>query len=379
MLDEGVAATVAYAREHSAFYRARIGRCPGSAECRGPPILAADHQAAGLRAQRAVLVRPARALRRHQHHQRHHRRTDALPAHATRHGAPGAQRVSLCFLARWGSKPGDVAVLGITIDKCFMAGLAYFEGLRRMGVTAVRVGAGSPAMLLSMVERLRATAIVSVPSFLKRVAAYAKQQGLDPAESSVRKLVCIGEPVRDADGKLSPLGADIATAWNAQVFSTYGITELASSLCECVAGRGGHLHPELLHIEIVDDAGHALARRAVGQLVATTIGVEAMPVIRFATPGDMTFMTHEPLHLRAGDGTDRADPGAQGPGDEDQGDDGVSGGGAAGAAESFQQIVDCLRSPRRQRRSRMSWRLSWHKAVIPSKRRRLSARNSVAT
>ena len=30
-------------------------------------------------------------------------------------------------------------------------------------------------MLLSMIERLQPTAIVSVPSFLKRVAVYARQ------------------------------------------------------------------------------------------------------------------------------------------------------------------------------------------------------------
>ncbi len=67
-----------------------------------------------------------------------------------------------------------MVLLAVTIDKCFMAGLAYFEGLRKLGVTAIRVGAGSPAMLLSMTQRLRPTAIVSVPSFLNRVAEYGR-------------------------------------------------------------------------------------------------------------------------------------------------------------------------------------------------------------
>ena len=101
-----------------------------------------------------------------------------------------------------------------------MAGLAYFEGLRLLGATAARVGAGSPAMLLSMVERLGATTIVSVPSFLKRVAMYAQQQGINLAQSTVKKLVCIGEPVRTADWRLTPLGNYISQAWGATVFST---------------------------------------------------------------------------------------------------------------------------------------------------------------
>ncbi len=108
----------------------------------------------------------------------------------------------------------------------------------------------------------------------------------------MRKLICIGEPIRDADWKLTPLGAQIADEWNASVFSTYGITELASSLCECPAGRGGHLHPELLHIEILDDDGRTVPDGTPGQLVATTIGVQAMPMVRFAT-GDITFLLRE--------------------------------------------------------------------------------------
>jgi phenylacetate-CoA ligase len=56
---------------------------------------------------------------------------------------------------------------------------------------------------------------------------------------------------------------------------------------------GGHLNPQFLHIEIADDAGAPVPDGHQGQLVATTIGVTAMPLIRFAT-GDITFMTREP-------------------------------------------------------------------------------------
>lgn len=197
----------------------------------------------------------------------------------------------LCF-TRAGLGSGDVVLLAVTIDKCFMAGLAYFEGLRRIGATAVRVGAGSPAMLLSMLQRMKATAIISVPSFLKRVGEFGRQQSIDLRSAGVRKLICIGEPVRDEQFNLTGLGQCIAQDWDAAVFSTYGVTEIACSLCECTAGRGGHLHPELLYVEIVDDQGHRVPDGTVGQLVATTIGVEAMPMVRFAT-GDTTFMTRE--------------------------------------------------------------------------------------
>ena len=62
------------------------------------------------------------------------------------------------------------------------------------------------------------------------------------------------------------------------MFSTYGNTELAASLCECEAGRGGHLHPELLHVEALDDSGQPVPDGQVGELTATTFGVEAINV-----------------------------------------------------------------------------------------------------
>jgi phenylacetate-CoA ligase len=201
------------------------------------------------------------------------------------------QNEHLCF-RRVGLTADDLVILAVTVDKCFMAGLAYFEGLRKLGAGIVRVGAGSPPMMLSMIQRLRPTAIVSVPSFLKRIADYARQHDFDLRSASVRKLICIGEPIRAANMALTPLAAQITEAWNARAFSTYGITELASSLCECPAGQGGHLHPQLLHAEILDDSGRPVPDGQPGQLVATTIGVEAMPLIRFAT-GDITFITRE--------------------------------------------------------------------------------------
>jgi phenylacetate-CoA ligase len=71
------------------------------------------------------------------------------------------------------------------------------------------------------------------------------------------------------------------------------VTELANSLCECDAGVGGHLHQEQLHIEILDDEGKSVPDGEVGEVVATTFGVEAMPVIRYRT-GDCAALFREP-------------------------------------------------------------------------------------
>ncbi len=43
------------------------------------------------------------------------------------------------------------------------------------------------------------------------------------------------------------------------------------------------MHNDQLHIEVLDDAGDPVADGEVGEIVATTFGVEAMPVIRYRT------------------------------------------------------------------------------------------------
>jgi len=188
-----------------------------------------------------------------------------------------------------GLTPRDTVLVAVALDRCFIAGLAYWRGLTELGCAVVRVGASSSLLVLEMIQRVKPTAIVAVPSFLRHVADKAREQKFDLARSSVKKAVCIGEPVRTADFKLNASGALIEKSWGARVFSTYGVTELANSLCECSAGRGGHLHENQLHLEILDDAGNILPDGETGEVVATTFGVEAMPLIRYRT-GDYAAM-----------------------------------------------------------------------------------------
>lgn len=177
----------------------------------------------------------------------------------------------------------DTVVLAVTLDRCFIAGMAYWLGLRKLGASVVRIGPATPVMHLDLLRRVRASAAVGVPSFLNLLAEKAAETGLDPAALGLRKLICIGEPIRNPDLTLNRAGEVLARRWGAQVFSTYGNTELASSLCECAAGCGGHLHPTLLHLEALDEAGQPVPDGQVGELTATTFGVEAMPLVRYRT------------------------------------------------------------------------------------------------
>ena len=194
-----------------------------------------------------------------------------------------------------GLMPHDTVLVAVALDRCFIAGLAYWQGLRELGCPVIRAGASSALLILEMIERVQPTAIVAVPSFLRVIAEKARAVKFDLPNCSVTKAVCIGEPIREGNFALNKSGGAIEAAWGAKVFSTYGVTELANSLCECAAGMGGHLHDEQLHLEILDDDGQPVADGEVGEVVATTFGVEAMPLIRYRT-GDCAAIFHAPCH-----------------------------------------------------------------------------------
>jgi phenylacetate-CoA ligase len=182
-----------------------------------------------------------------------------------------------------GVTPRDTVLIAVALDRCFIAGLAYWQGLQKLGCAVVRVGASSARRVLEMIERVRPTTIVAVPSFLNVIAGKANELKFDLKNSPVKKLICIGEPIRDSSFRLNNSGRAIEKTWHAKIFSTYGVTELANSLCECSAGAGGHLHEDQLHLEILDDVGNILPAGEIGEIVATTFGVEAMPLIRYRT------------------------------------------------------------------------------------------------
>lgn len=192
-----------------------------------------------------------------------------------------------------GTQPGDVVQLMTTLDKRFMAGLAYFLGLRALGAGVIRVGNGIPELQWDTIRRIRPNTIVCVPSFILHIIRYAEENGIDYRSSSVKKVVCIGENLREQDFSLNLLGRRIREKWDVALFSTYASTEMATTFAECEHGCGGHHHPDLIICELVDESGAPVQEGRPGELVVTTLGVEGMPLLRFKT-GDLVSMHTAP-------------------------------------------------------------------------------------
>jgi phenylacetate-CoA ligase len=133
----------------------------------------------------------------------------------------------------------DTVLLTCTMDRCFIAGLAYYAGVRALGATAVRNGLGSLESHAEILRRTGATAIIGVPTFLRKLAGFLIGQGMDPATLPVRRLICIGEPLRDASMEPLKVARDLEALWGATVYSTYASSETITTFCECRAQAGG--------------------------------------------------------------------------------------------------------------------------------------------
>lgn len=186
-----------------------------------------------------------------------------------------------------GLKPGNIVQLMTTLDKRFMAGLAYFLGVRKLGASIIRVGNGMPELQWDTINRLKPDTIMCVPSFILRLIEYAEAHGIDYRNSSIKRIIGIGEGLREQDFTLNLLGNRIKEKWDVELFATYSSTEMSATFSECPYGCGGHVHPELIIVEIIGEDNTPVKDGEAGEVVITSLGVEGMPLLRFRT-GDIS-------------------------------------------------------------------------------------------
>ncbi len=185
----------------------------------------------------------------------------------------------------------DRVLTTCTIDRCFIAGIAYYLGLKKIGACAIRGGLNAIEGHFDALSLLKPTVVIGVPSFLRRLGLAAREHGI--SLEGVRLLLLVGEPIRTEDLALNHLGREVAEIWNADVRGTYASSEICASLTECAAGCGGHVPEELVVSEIVDKDGRRVPDGEPGELIQTPLQVSGMPLVRFRT-GDVTFLRKEP-------------------------------------------------------------------------------------
>ncbi|MDR1380884.1 MAG: AMP-binding protein [Tannerella sp.] len=193
-----------------------------------------------------------------------------------------------------GCRPSDIIQLTVTIDRCFMAGQACQLGSLKFGSGLIRVGNGIPELQWNTIRRINPTVCMCVPSFLLKLIDFAKANGIDYRNCSIRRAICVGETVRTNEHSYNKLGEKIHEQWpELAMHVNYASTEMQSSFSECEKECGAHHKPDLTIVEFLDDDNRPVKAGEPGEITVTTIGVEGMPLIRFKT-GDVCYHFEEP-------------------------------------------------------------------------------------
>jgi coenzyme F390 synthetase len=116
-----------------------------------------------------------------------------------------------------------------------------------------------------IMESYKPTSIVgSIFKFI-RLAKRMKAEGIDPTESSIKRLVVGGESFPEEARQY------VSEIWNCDVFNTYGSTE--GTMCgECSDISGLHVPEDLLHLDVYDPHMNEFVRDGeCGRMVLTTL------------------------------------------------------------------------------------------------------------
>lgn len=163
-----------------------------------------------------------------------------------------------------------------------------FEAGQQLGNFCLSGGGVSTANRLRMIVEHDITVVCCTPTYALHLAEIAGAEGVDLAGSRVRMLIVAGEP----GGSLPAVRQRMEHAWGAVVRDHAGMTETGPWGFECTAAPGGmHVVDTEFIAEVIDPAtGTPVADGTPGELVLTTLGRTASPLIRYRT-GDRVTRT----------------------------------------------------------------------------------------
>ena len=177
--------------------------------------------------------------------------------------------------------PGSVTMICFPFSGPNGLGELIAEAVTKLGARPLKLGAGlSYGEYAAVMQREQPDTFVGMPVQLLSILRVC-------GRGSLRRALVSGDACSEAvlRGCEELLGT--------RLFPHYGSREMAlgGAIC-CPAHEGMHLRENHVIAEIIDDAGLPLPPGETGELVITTIGMEAMPLIRYRT-GDYTRILPE--------------------------------------------------------------------------------------
>ena len=160
--------------------------------------------------------------------------------------------------------------------------VAFWEGhyaAEKVGCTVIPGGALDTMGRLNKILETRPTGIFNTPTYGLHMAEVAKKIGINPRDTSIKRMICAGEPLPDATRiKLEDI-------WGADVYNNIGGTEPCAWGQSCVEKKGIHTMEPFFLVEILDmkTLSREVVEGELGIVVVTPLGRHSFPLIRFNT------------------------------------------------------------------------------------------------
>lgn len=175
----------------------------------------------------------------------------------------------------------------------FLGFWTAFEAASQMHCLCIPGGGMSSLARLKLMLQHEVTVLCCTPTYAQRLAEVALEEGLDLNRLPLRKIIVAGEP----GGSLPSCRDKVSNVFKgASLFDHYGLTEVGP-----VAFEAADTSPHSLQVieenyfaEIVEPNGHLPVKEGnTGELVLTTLGRNANPLLRYRTGDLVKFKTRE--------------------------------------------------------------------------------------
>jgi len=190
-----------------------------------------------------------------------------------------------------GVRQDDIAQISFGYGM-FTGGFGLHYGLERVGATVVPVSSGNTDRQLMFMADFGSTTFVSTPSYAAHIAEEAKQRGMEIGRDIRLKWGLFG-----AEPWTEGMRRRIQCSLGLSATDNYGMSELCGPgfSGECEVGKDGmHIAEDHFLWEVLDPSTQQPVKDGeVGELVATPLWKEALPILRYRTR-DLTAVTTEP-------------------------------------------------------------------------------------
>lgn len=171
----------------------------------------------------------------------------------------------------------------------FTGGLGAHYGAEALGATVIPISGGNTQRQLMVMKDFGATAICCTPSYFLHLIEQSQEMGINLKELPLRAGVFGAEPWTES------MRRRIEAESGIKAYDIYGLSEIIGPgvAMECQCQAGPHIFEDWFYPEVIDlKTGKPLPDGEEGELVLTTLGKKAMPMVRYRTR-DITSLSDD--------------------------------------------------------------------------------------